>query len=281
MSILEIIKVIVLGLVEGFTEWLPISSTGHLELVNDIIVFNVSDEFYEMFKVVIQLGAMMAVALTYFQRLNPFSKRKNAAKRRATTQLWIKILIGCLPASILGLLLDDFLEKYLSGGFVIAIMLILYGIIFILVERAKQYQEPMIDRTAKIDYGTALYIGAFQVLALIPGTSRSGVTILGAILLGCSRAVATEFSFFLGLPIIAGASGWKLFKLVVLNKYIISSAELGYLIIGCLVAFIASAYSIKILIDWIKKHDFKFFGYYRIVIGVVVLIWFGLSAMVA
>lgn len=281
MNILEIIKVIVLGLVEGFTEWLPISSTGHLELVNDIIVFNVSDEFYEMFKVVIQLGAMMAVALTYFQRLNPFSRRKNAAKRRATMQLWIKIVIGCLPASILGLLLDDFLEKYLSGGFVIAIMLILYGIIFILVERAKQYQDPVIDRTAKIDYATALYIGAFQVLALIPGTSRSGVTILGAILLGCSRAVATEFSFFLGLPVIAGASGWKLFKLIVLNKYIISSAELGYLILGCLVAFIASAYSIKMLIDWIKKHDFKFFGYYRIVIGVVVLIWFGLSSMVA
>ena len=275
MRIIEILKVIVLGMVEGFTEWLPISSTGHLILINKLIQLDVSPEFMEMFRVVIQLGAILAVVLLYFDRLNPLSRSKRGDQRRVALILWSKIIVACVPAAILGKLLDDWMDAYLYNGLVVSLMLILYGVFFILVENRNRKTEPQITKMWQLNYQTALYIGMFQVLALIPGTSRSGVTILGAVLLGCSRAIAAEFSFFVGIPIMFGASLLKLAKF----GFHFSNAEIVYLVLGMLVAFLVSVYSIRFLMSWVKKNDFKVFGYYRIVLGVIVLIWYIMSTL--
>ena len=277
MSILEILKVIVLGMVEGFTEWLPISSTGHLILVEDLIRPEVSAEFMEMFRVVIQLGAILAVVVMYFRRLNPFDPGKSRRQRAATWQLWMKILIACLPAAILGFLLDDWLDEHLFNGFVVALMLVLYGILFLVIENRNRFRQPVITKMPEMNWQIALYIGMFQCLALIPGTSRSGATILGAMLMGCSRKVSAEFSFFLGIPVMLGASVLKIAKF----GFNFTGAEFFYLILGMAVAFIVSVYSIRFLLGWIRKNDFKPFGYYRIVFGVIVLIWYGISSLVA
>jgi len=275
MRIIEILKVIVLGMVEGFTEWLPISSTGHLILINKLIQLDVSPEFMEMFRVVIQLGAILAVVLLYFDRLNPLSRSKRGDQRRVALILWSKIIVACVPAAILGKLLDDWMDAHLYNGLVVSLMLILYGVFFILVENRNRKTEPQITKMWQLNYQTALYIGMFQVLALIPGTSRSGVTILGAVLLGCSRAIAAEFSFFVGIPIMFGASLLKLAKF----GFHFSNAEIVYLVLGMLIAFLVSVYSIRFLMSWVKKNDFKVFGYYRIVLGVIVLIWYIMSTL--
>lgn len=275
MSFFEILKVIVFGIVEGFTEWLPISSTGHMILVDEIIRFDVGEKFREVFMVVIQLGAILAVVVLYFRRLNPFSRHKTEPQKRATLRLWSKIVVGCLPAAVIGLLLDNYMERFMNG-YVVSAALIIYGVFFILLENRNRGVEFPIKRVGQISYKTAAIIGCFQVLSLIPGTSRSGSTILGAMLVGCSRAAAAEFSFFMGIPVMFGASFLKLVK----SGLGFSAAEWFYLILGMAVAFAVSVYSIKFLMGYIRQHDFKFFGYYRIVLGIIVLSYFGISALV-
>lgn len=275
MNFIELLKVIVLGIVEGFTEWLPISSTGHMILVDEIIHLNVTDDFMTMFRVVIQLGAILAVVVLYFRKLNPWDSGKTAGQKRSTFLLWIKIVVACLPAAVFGLLLDDWMDAHLYNGYVVATTLILYGVLFIVLETKNEYREFPIQRTTQITYQTALYIGFFQVLSLIPGTSRSGSTILGAMILGCSRGVSAEFSFFLGIPVMFGASLLKLVKF----GFDFTGIEIFYLISGMVIAFVVSIYSIKFLMGYIKRNDFKFFGYYRIVLGVVVFAYFGVSAL--
>lgn len=275
MSIIEILKVVVLGIVEGFTEWLPISSTGHMILVDEIIHLNVTEDFREVFRVVIQLGAILAVALLYFQKLNPFSRSKTEGQKWATIRLWIKIVIACVPAAVFGLLLDDWMDEHLYNAYVVAAMLILYGVLFIVLENRNRNTEFPIQKVTKISYQTALYIGMFQVLSLVPGTSRSGATILGAMILGCSRSAAAEFSFFLGVPVMFGASLLKIVKF----GFHFTGTEIFYLILGMVIAFFVSVYSIKFLMGYVKRNDFKFFGYYRIVLGVIVLAYFGVLAL--
>ncbi|MGC6176341.1 undecaprenyl-diphosphate phosphatase [Lacrimispora sp. 38-1] len=274
MNIIEILKVIVLGIVEGFTEWLPISSTGHMILVDEIIHLNQPDSYKNMFLVVIQLGAILAVVVLYFDRLNPFSPRKKAAQKKATFILWSKIILACLPAAVIGILVDDILDKYLMNGYVVAATLIIYGVLFLVIENRNQYRNFEIQKVGEISYQTALYIGLFQLLSLIPGTSRSGSTILGAMILGCSRAASAEFSFFLGIPVMFGASLLKIVKF----GFNFTGAQVFYLILGMVVAFAVSVYAIKFLMGYIRQHDFKFFGYYRIVLGVIVLVYFGITA---
>lgn len=275
MDFIEFLKVVVLGIVEGFTEWLPISSTGHMILVDEIIHLNVTAEFMTMFRVVIQLGAILAVVVLYFRRLNPFDSGKTTGQKRATLHLWVKIIIACVPAAIFGLLLDDWMDAHLYNGYVVAAMLIVYGILFIMIENKNKYTEFPIQRTAQISYQTALYIGMFQLLSLVPGTSRSGATILGAMILGCARGAAAEFSFFLGIPVMFGASLLKLVKF----GFDFSGVEIFYLISGMIIAFIVSVYSIKFLMGYIKRNDFKLFGYYRIVLGVIVLAYFTVTTL--
>lgn len=211
-TFIEILKVLVFGIVEGFTEWLPISSTGHMILLDEIIPLSVSTEFKDMFMVVIQLGAILAVVVLYFHRLNPFSPSKTEKQKRATVRLWTKILVACIPAAVIGLLIDDWMEAHLMNGYVVAATLIIYGVLFIVIERYNEGQKPIVEKAGNITYRLAFCIGLFQVLSLVPGTSRSGATILGAILLGCSRGVAAEFSFFLGIPVMFGASLLKIVK---------------------------------------------------------------------
>lgn len=275
MNIIEILKVIVLGIVEGFTEWLPISSTGHMILVDEIIHLNQQVAFKNMFLVVIQLGAILAVLVLYFDRLNPFSPRKKPAQKEATLVLWSKIILACIPAGVIGPLIDDILDEYLMKSYVVAAMLILYGVLFIVIENRNKNRNFEIQKVGDISYQTALWIGLFQLLSLIPGTSRSGATILGAMILGCSRAASAEFSFFLGIPVMFGASFLKILKYG-LN---FTGPQLFYLILGMVVAFVVSVYSIKFLMGYIRQHDFKFFGYYRIVLGAVVLLYFGITAI--
>lgn len=279
MNFVEILKVIVLGIVEGFTEWLPISSTGHMILVDEIIHFSVSEAFREVFMVVIQLGAILAVVILYFHKLNPFSPRKTESQNKATMRLWGKIVIACLPAAVIGLPFDSIMDKF-TNGYVVSAMLILYGIFFVILENRNKNTDFSIERVGQITYKTAAVIGCFQVLSLIPGTSRSGATILGAMLIGCSRGAAAEFSFFLGIPVMFGASLLKIVKFITKGGAF-SGVEVFYLILGMAVAFVVSVYSIKFLMGYIKKHDFKFFGYYRIILGIIVLSYFGISALVA
>lgn len=280
MSLVETLKIIVLGIVEGFTEWLPISSTGHMILVDEIIRLNQPEAFKEVFRVVIQLGAILAVVIMYFNRLNPFSRQKTSRQRDATWALWIKIVVACVPAAVLGLLLDDWMEAHLFNAYVVAAMLIIYGVLFILVENSRRYANSDLQKVGQIPIQTAFYIGMFQVLSLVPGTSRSGATILGAMILGCSRGAAAEFSFFLGIPVMFGASFLKLVKYF-LDGNSFTGLQIFYTVFGMLIAFLVSVYSIKFLMNYVRKNDFKFFGYYRIILGVIVLAYFGITALAA
>ena len=274
MNILEILKVIIIGIVEGITEWLPISSTGHIVFIEQLFNFNVSENFKDMFDVVIQLGAILAVAVVYFKKLNPFNKGRNKKKMYLTIELWKKIIVACLPAVMLGLLINHWVKEHLLNGFVISMALIIYGILFIMIENSNKNRAYSIKSVYSINYQTALFIGFFQVLALIPGTSRSGATIIGAMILGVSRSVSVEFSFFLSIPIMFGAS---LLKLVNFGLHY-SMAEIVYLLLGMTVAFFVSVFSIGFLLNWIKKNNFKFFGYYRIVFGLIILVWYFTSS---
>lgn len=267
---LEMVKTVFLGIVEGITEWLPISSTGHLILVNQIVQLDASKQFMEMFNVVIQLGAIMAVVILYFHKLNPFSKRKSPKQKTQTIQLWIKVVIACLPAMIIGIPLDDWMEEHLHKSVPIAAMLILYGILFIIVENRNKKRTPSVTKFSKLTYQMAFIIGIWQVLALVPGTSRSGATIVGALLLGTSRYIAAEFTFFLAIPVMFGASGLKILKFIKAGVGI-TGLEVAILIVGCLTAFIVSVLAIKFLMGYIKKNDFKVFGIYRIALGIIVL----------
>ena len=276
----EIFKVIILGLVEGITEWLPISSTGHLILVDEFIKLNASDAFKEMFNVVVQLGAIMAVVVLYFNKLNPFSPKKTRNQKIQTTQLWMKVVVACVPAAVLGILFDDWMEEHFHNYIVVAIMLIVYGVLFIWVENWNKVNKPSVTKLSQLSYKTALFIGLFQVLSLIPGTSRSGATIIGALLLGVSRYVAAEFTFFLAIPVMFGASGIKLLKFFGEGAGI-TGMEVAMLSVGCIVAFVVSVIAIKFLVGYIKKNDFKVFGYYRIVLGILVLGYFLVSGLFA
>ena len=280
MSLVETLKIIVLGIVEGFTEWLPISSTGHMILVDEIIRLNQPEAFKEVFRVVIQLGAILAVVIMYFNRLNPFSRQKTSRQRDATWALWIKIVVACVPAAVLGLLLDDWMEAHLFNAYVVAAMLIIYGVLFILVENSRRYANSDLQKVGQIPIQIAFYIGMFQVLSLVPGTSRSGATILGAMILGCSRGAAAEFSFFLGIPVMFGASFLKLVKYF-LDGNSFTGPQIFYTVFAMLIAFLVSVYSIKFLMNYVRKNDFKFFGYYRIILGVIVLAYFGITALAA
>ena len=270
--ILEIIKAILFGIVEGITEWLPISSTGHMILLEQFLKLNVSEEFWKMFLVVIQLGAILAVVVLYFNKLNPFAPSKTKEEKKDTWILWAKVLVACVPAAIIGLLFDDIIEQFLDNPFVVAIMLIIYGIGFIIIE--KRNKKPSITELKNLTFRTALIIGVFQLLALIPGTSRSGATILGGILIGTSREIAAEFTFFLAIPVMFGASLLKILKYIVKVGLIFSSQEIIILIVAMITAFVVSIIAIKFLMNYIKKNDFKAFGWYRIVLGLIVLAYF-------
>lgn len=271
--ILELLKAVLFGIVEGITEWLPISSTGHMILLDQLVKLQVSPEFYEMFQVVIQLGAILAVVLLFFHKLNPFSPKKSPKARNQTWQLWFKVIAAVIPSAVLGLLLDDWMEAHLYNYVVVAIALIVYGVAFLYLEQGNGRIAPRIKSVHAIDYKTALLIGAFQCLSLIPGTSRSGSTILGAILLGVGRSAGAEFSFFLAIPTMVGASGLKLVKFLA-SGVSVTGVEIGVLLIGCLVSFLVSFLVIKALMDYVRNHSFRVFGIYRIALGIVVLIYF-------
>lgn len=278
MDFIELLKVIFLGIVEGITEWLPVSSTGHLILVEEFIKLNVSEAFWEMFMVVIQLGAIMAVVVLYFKKLWPFQnqkKAKGALERYVKTDkmiMWFKIVVSCIPSIVIGLPFNDFIEEHFNNYLVVSIMLIVYGIFFILIENYNKKRTASINSVVEIGWKTAFLIGVFQLLAVIPGTSRSGATIIGGILLGTSRTVAAEYTFFLAIPTMFGASLLKLVKFG-LN---FTGTEAMILIVGTLVSFVVSILAIKFLMGYIKKHDFKVFGWYRIALGIVVLLFFSL-----
>ena len=267
MSIWEFLKVICLGIVEGITEWLPISSTGHLILFDSVLRLDVSDEFWNMFLVVIQLGAILAVCYLYFDKLNLFSASKSYSQKRAAANLWGKVIVACLPAGILGFLFDDWMDEHLRGADIVAWALIIYGVAFIVLEKYNNRRSFRVEDLEAISYPTALGIGCFQVLSLVPGTSRSGSTILGAMLLGVNRRDAAEFSFFLAIPVMFGASFLKLVKFGLAFQF----TEVLILLVGMLVSFIVSVLAIKFLMAYIKGHDFQVFGWYRIVLGIVVL----------
>ena len=275
-ELIEILKAILFGIVEGITEWLPISSTGHLILLDEFIRLDVSDAFYEMFEVVIQLGAILAVVVLFFHKLNPFSPKKSLLEKANTWQLWLKVVVAVLPSAVLGLLLDDWMDAHLYNYVVVAVMLVAYGGAFMLVERLKKASLMKITDVYAISYPTALLIGAFQCLALIPGTSRSGATILGALILGVSRGAGAEFSFFLAIPTMLGASGLKLLKYL-LEGAVPSGLEIAVLLTGCLVSFGVSFLVIRVLMDFVRKHSFFSFGIYRIALGALVLLYFLIS----
>nr|WP_315528192.1 undecaprenyl-diphosphate phosphatase [Carnobacterium maltaromaticum] len=267
MRMIDILKAILLGIIEGITEWLPISSTGHMILVDEFLKLNVSAEFMKMFLVVIQLGAIMAVVVLYFHKLNPFSPKKTKQENQDTFSLWFKVIVAVLPAAVLGLLFDDYLDEKFYNFQTVAATLIIYGVLFIVIETWNKDRKPSITNFNELSYKMALFIGFFQVLALIPGTSRSGATILGAILLGTSRFVATEFSFFLSIPVMFGASLLKLVKF----GFVFTGMEYAILFTGMITAFIVSIIAIKFLLGYIKNNDFKAFGYYRIILGIILL----------
>lgn len=271
LNFFEILKVIILGIVEGITEWLPISSTGHMLLVDEFIHMNMSDEFKEMFFVVIQLGAIMAVVLLFWDKMWPFqSKSKGSMIKKETFSMWFKVVVACIPGTIVTILFDDYIEEHLHTPTVIALALIVYGIAFIIVENWNKNRTPKTLALEDITYKTAFIIGLFQVLSIIPGTSRSGSTIIGALVIGVSRVAAAEFTFFLAVPVMIGLSFLKLLKF----GFVFTGAELIVLAVGCVVAFLVSLAVIKFLMSYIKKRDFKIFGWYRIVLGLVLLLYF-------
>lgn len=267
---IEVIKAIILGIVEGITEWLPISSTGHMILVEEFIKFDASEVFMEMFRVVIQLGAIMAVVLLYFHKLNPLAPSKTLKQKKDTMDIWFKVIIGVLPAAVLGILFDDWFDENFYNYQTVAVTLIIYGILFIIIENKNKRKPAKIRSFKELSYKTALAIGFFQVLSLVPGTSRSGATILGAIILGTSRNIAAEYSFFLSIPVMFGASVLKLAKFGIE----FTNLELTVLLTGMIVAFIVSLIAIRFLIRYIKNNDFKAFGWYRIILGILVLVYF-------
>ena len=270
--IIELLKAVFLGIVEGITEWLPISSTGHLILVNEFLNLRQSKDFIDMFNIVIQLGAILAVMVIYFKRLNPFQPGKTAREVQLTWQLWLKVVIACIPSAFFGLLLDDWMEAHLSNFFVVAIMLVVYGIAFIWIEDRNRRVEPKVTDLARMSYKTAFYIGLFQVLSIIPGTSRSGATILGGIIVGTSRSVAADFTFFLGIPPMFGYSGLKAVKYFI-DGNTLTGGQVAILLVASVTAFVVSLFVIRFLMNYIKKHDFTVFGKYRIVLGIIVLLY--------
>lgn len=315
MDFIELIKAAVFGIVEGITEWLPISSTGHMLLLNQFLIMNVSADFWDMFLVVIQLGAILAVCVIFFHQLNPFSPSKTGLQKRQTWTLWGKTIVACLPAAVIGIPLDDWMEEHLGSPYVIAAALIVYGIAFILIENAREKKasaslpgvgdgqlrpapkhfavtantaeiatrseladaDARVQSVDELDWKTAIGIGLFQVLSMVPGTSRSGSTIIGGLLLGCSRTAVAEFTFYLAIPVMAGASGLRLVKYF-LKGNVFSANEAAILLMGCAVAFVISLLVIRFLMSFIRKHDFKPFGWYRIVLGVAVIAYFALVA---
>ncbi len=276
LSFIEILKVVFLGIVEGITEWLPISSTGHMLLVDEFITLDASDSFKDMFFVIIQLGAILAVVTIFWKKMWPFQMKDKTQSvfKKDTWSMWFKTVVACIPGAVVTLLFDDFIEAHLHTAVVISIALIFYGIAFIVIENWNKTRTPKVESLSDITYKTAFLIGMFQVLSIIPGTSRSGATIIGALLLGVSRVAAAEFTFFLAVPVMFGLSALKLIKF----GLSFTSAELAILIIGCVVAYLVSILVIKFLMSYIKKHDFKIFGWYRIVLGVIVLLYFAFFA---
>lgn len=281
----EILKSIFLGIVEGITEWLPVSSTGHMIIVDKIISLDVSKEFMELFLVVIQLGAIAAVPVFFFDKLNPFSRKKSAIERKATWSLWYKVIVGVIPAAIIGVLLDDFLDEHLYNYIVVSIALVVYGVVFILIEKMRENKEKCdkkttyrVENVEDLTYRDALTIGAFQVLSLIPGTSRSGSTIIGGMLTGVSRTASAEFSFFMAIPVMLGASLLKVVKFVA-EGYSVSGDELLLLFVGIIVSFVVSLFAIKFLMDFVKRHTFIPFGVYRIALGIIVLALFAFKVL--
>ena len=280
---LESLKALLFGVVEGITEWLPISSTGHLILVDEFIKLNVTTEFMDMYRYVIQLGAILAVLLLFFYRLNPFSPRKSVRQKRDTWNLWGKVVLACIPSAVVGLPLNDWMDEHLMTPWVVAAALIIYGLGFLYVENL--HRTPSVRSTGDITWKTALLIGLFQTLSIIPGTSRSGATILGAILIGCARPAAAEFSFFLAIPTMVGVSILKLGKFfaekLMAGEPVFTGEEAAILAVGFVVSFVVSVVCIRFLMNFVKKHDFKIFGWYRIVLGALVLLFFGVQALLA
>ena len=277
MDFIELLKVIFLGIVEGITEWLPISSTGHLILVEEFVKLNFSQSYLDMFNVVIQLGAIMAVVVIYFHRLNPFSPKKTEKQKKMTLQLWVKVVIASIPAGVVGVLFNDFIEEKFNNSYVVATMLIVVGVLFIVIENRHKGRKPQITKISQMGVPVLIWIGVFQMLAMIPGTSRSGATIVGALALGVSRTAAADFTFFLAIPAMAGASLVKLRHF----GFDFTGTELGLLLLGCVVSFVVSILAIKFLLKYIQNHDFKAFGYYRIVLGIIVFLYFGIHALLA
>lgn len=275
MYLIELLKTVVLGIVQGITEWLPISSTGHMILVDQFMPLNQPSGFIDLFLVVIQFGSILAVVTLYFHKLNPFSPKKTSKEKSETWSMWFKVLVACIPAAVIGLLFDDFITTHTYNAWVVSAALIIYGIIFIIIERRNK--TPKINSIDALDYKTALLIGAFQVLSLIPGTSRSGSTIIGAVILGTSRFVAAEFSFFLAIPVMFGASLLKIVKFFMETGGSFSGEQLGILLLGMAVAYAVSIAAIKFLMSYIRNHDFTVFGYYRIAVGVLVIAYFLIS----
>ena len=269
----ELLKSLLYGIVEGITEWLPVSSTGHLILLGELCPLNVSPAFSEMFDVVIQLGAILAVIVLFFRKLNPFAPSKSALEKKNTWGLWLRVCVAVIPSAAVGVLLDDWLDAHLYNYITVAVALVVYGILFILIERFKPADKASVTAVEGINYKLAFLIGVFQMLALIPGTSRSGSTILGAMLLGCSRAAAAEFSFFMAIPTMLGASLLKVVKLFT-EGVTVTALEWGILAVGCVTAFLVSLAAIKFLMDFVKKHSFASFGWYRIVLGALVIGYF-------
>ena len=278
MFIVEILKAVFFGIVEGVTEWLPVSSTGHLILLDEFIRLQVSEEFKSMFDVVIQLGAILAVIVLFFHKLNPFAPSKTAQAKKNTWSLWFKVVLAIIPSGLVGILLDDWMDAHLHNGIVVSIALIVYGIAFILVEKRNASKQLQIADVYAIDYKTALLIGAFQCLSLIPGTSRSGSTILGAILIGVGRSAGAEFSFFMAIPTMLGASAIKALKFI-LSDVAITGTEIGILVAGCVVSFVVSLLVIKGLMEYVRKHSFSVFGVYRIILGIIVLGYFAITSL--
>ncbi len=273
---IELLKAVLFGIVEGITEWLPISSTGHLILLNEFVTLNVSEEFGSMFDVVIQLGAILAVIVLFFHKLNPFAPSKSAGEKKQTWDLWFKVVAAILPSGVVGVLFDDWMDANLHNAFVVSVMLIVYGIAFILVERRNQGKfGKSIEDVHQIDYKTALMIGLFQCLSLVPGTSRSGSTILGAILIGVGRSAGAEFSFFMAIPTMLGASAIKGLKFL-LSGVSATGTEIGVLLVGSVVSFLVSMVVIKGLMEYVRRHSFSAFGVYRIVMGALVLMFFAI-----
>lgn len=276
LTFIDVLKVIFLGIVEGITEWLPVSSTGHMLLVDEFIKLNITPEFKEMFFVVIQLGAILAVVLIFWNKMFPFQfsdKRKPIIKYDIFS-MWFKVVVACIPGAVVTLLFDDFIEAHLHTAVVIALTLIIYGVAFIVVENRNHHRRPKIRKLNEITYQTAFIIGLFQVLSIIPGTSRSGSTIIGALIIGVSRVAAAEFTFFLAVPVMFGLSFIKLIKF----GFAFTGAEVATLAIGTITAFVVSLFAVKFLMSYVKKHDFKIFGIYRIILGIIVLIYFGIFA---